>query len=182
MAAVVTSVPESGSVVHALVVTVSTRAAEGVYEDRSGPVLAEGLRTLGCEVDGPTVVPDGPELEGILRESVVAGYDMAVTTGGTGLAPADATPEMTRRVLDAEIPGVAEAIRAHGRAAGVPTAALSRGVAGRSGTTFVVNLPGSSGGVRDGLAVLGPIMFHAIDQLRGGDHPTSAPGHSGGDV
>lgn len=174
-----TSVPESGSGVHALVVTVSTRAADGIYEDRSGPVLVDGLRALGCQVDGPSVVPDGPELEGVLRDGVLAGYDVVVTTGGTGIAPADVTPETTRRVLDAEVPGVAEAIRAHGRAAGVPAAVLSRGVAGRAGTTLVVNLPGSTGGVRDGLAVLGPIMFHAVDQLRGGDHPTSTQEHHG---
>ena len=158
----------------ALVVTVSNRAAAGVYEDRSGPVLAELLRAAGCAVDGPVVVPDGDPVEAALREAVTAGYDVVVTTGGTGLTPGDLTPEMTRRVLDREIPGIAEAIRAGGAAAGVPAAILSRGIAGLAGTVLVVNLPGSTGGVRDGMAVLGPILAHAVDQAHGGDHPRPA--------
>jgi molybdenum cofactor synthesis domain-containing protein len=100
-----------------------------------------------------------------------------VTTGGTGLTPGDATPEMTRMLLDREIPGIPEAIRAGGVAAGVPSAALSRGVAGTSGTTLIVNLPGSTGGVRDGMAVLASLLGHAVDQIRGGDHPR--PGGTG---
>jgi len=99
---------------------------------------------------------------------------VVVTTGGTGLTPGDLTPEMTRRVLDREIPGIAEAIRAGGAAAGVPAAILSRGIAGLAGTVLVVNLPGSTGGVRDGMAVLGPILAHAVDQAHGGDHPRPA--------
>jgi molybdenum cofactor synthesis domain-containing protein len=161
--------------VKVLVVTVSTRAAQGVYEDRSGPVLASGLRDLGAEVDGPIVVPDGDAVEAALREGVDAGYDVVVTTGGTGLNPNDHTPEMTRRVLDVEVPGLAEAIRAYGGAQGIPAAALSRGVAGRAGRTLVVNLPGSTGGVRDGLAVLAPILPHAVEQIAGGDHPRIDP-------
>jgi molybdenum cofactor synthesis domain-containing protein len=154
----------------ALAVTVSNRAAAGVYEDRSGPVLAELLRAAGCAVDGPLVVPDGAAVEGALRDAVAQGYDVVVTTGGTGLTPLDLTPEMTRRVLEREIPGIAEALRAAGAAAGVPAAILSRGVAGTAGRTLVVNLPGSTGGVRDGMAVLGPVLAHAVSQIHGGDH------------
>jgi molybdenum cofactor synthesis domain-containing protein len=160
--------------VRALAVTVSNRAAAGVYEDRSGPVLVRLLAEAGFAVDGPLVVPDGEPVEAALREAVTAGYDVVVTTGGTGLTPGDLTPEMTRRVLDREIPGIAEAIRAGGAAAGVPAAILSRGIAGLAGTVLVVNLPGSTGGVRDGMAVLGPILAHAVDQAHGGDHPRPA--------
>jgi len=156
--------------VRALAVTVSNRAAAGVYEDRSGPVLAELLRSAGCSVDGPVVVPDGDPVEVALREAVASGYDLVVTTGGTGLTPTDLTPEMTRRVIEREIPGLAEALRAAGAAAGVPAAILSRGVAGVAGRTLVVNLPGSTGGVRDGMAVLAPVLGHAVSQIHGGDH------------
>jgi molybdenum cofactor synthesis domain-containing protein len=151
------------------VITVSNRAAAGVYSDRGGPIIVESLTGLGAEVDGPVVVPDGEPVEAALRHAVAAGYDVVITTGGTGLTPLDLTPEMTRRVLDREIPGLAEAIRAAG-VAKVPTAALSRGIAGLAGTTLVVNLPGSPGGVRDGMAVLGPVLGHAVDQIHGGDH------------
>jgi molybdenum cofactor synthesis domain-containing protein len=158
-------------VIRALAVTISNRAAAGVYEDRSGPVLAELLGAAGCEVDGPVVIPDGATVQTALQDAVDAGYDVVVTTGGTGLTPGDATPEMTRLVLEREIPGIAETIRAAGVAAGVPAAALSRGVAGVAKTTLIVNLPGSTGGVRDGMAVLSTLIEHAVDQIRGGDHP-----------
>jgi molybdenum cofactor synthesis domain-containing protein len=160
--------------IRALAITVSNRAAVGVYADTSGPVLADLLRGAGCAVSGPLVVPDGSAVEGALHDAVTAGYDVVVTTGGTGLTPGDATPEMTRLLIDREIPGIAEAIRAVGTAAGVPAAALSRGVAGLAGSTLIVNLPGSTGGVRDGMSVLSGLLEHAVDQIRGGDHPRPA--------
>lgn len=157
--------------IRALAITVSNRASAGVYADRSGPVLAELLRSAGCETDGPRVIPDGEPVEQALRDAVSEGYDVVVTTGGTGLTPGDLTPEMTARVLDREIPGIADAIRRQGDAAGVPSAILSRGLAGLAGRTLIVNLPGSAGGVRDGMAVLSRVLAHAVDQARGGDHP-----------
>jgi molybdenum cofactor synthesis domain-containing protein len=165
------------TVIRALAVTVSNRAAAGIYEDRSGPVLAELLRSAGCAaVDGPLVIPDGDAVETALRDAVAAGYDVVVTSGGTGLTPADLTPEMTRRVLDREIPGIAEALRSAGAAAGVPAAILSRGLAGVAGRTLIVNLPGSTGGVRDGMAVLAPVLAHAVSQINGGDHARAQGG------
>ncbi len=159
------------TVIRALAVTVSNRAAAGVYADTSGPVLVEALRAAGCAaVDGPLVIPDGDPVEAALRDAIAAGYDIVVTTGGTGLTPGDLTPEMTRRVLHWEIPGIGEALRSAGAAAGVPAAILSRGLAGVAGRTLIVNLPGSSGGVRDGMAVLAPVLRHAVSQINGGDH------------
>ena len=155
--------------IRARVIVASNRAAAGVYEDTSGPLLVTGLRELGCEVDAPVVVPDGEPVGDALRAARADGVDVVLTSGGTGITPTDRTPEVTRALLDYEIPGIAEAIRAHSRET-VPTAALSRGLAGVTGRTLVVNLPGSRGGARDGLAVLGPILRHAVDQLRGGDH------------
>ncbi|NYG07323.1 molybdenum cofactor synthesis domain-containing protein [Phycicoccus badiiscoriae] len=154
----------------AVVITCSTRAAQGVYPDRGGPLVVEALRQWGLAVGDPVVVPDGPAVREALAQALAGIPDVVITTGGTGLSPTDGTPEATRAVLDREVPGLAEAIRGAGLAAGVPTAALSRGVAGVSGTTLVVNLPGSTGGVRDGLGVLEAVLPHALSQIRGGDH------------
>jgi len=155
----------------ALVVTASNRAAAGIYEDRSGQVLAAGLAELGFGVEGPKVLPDdAAEIEDVLRAAVDAHIDVVLTTGGTGLSPTDVTPEATRAVLEREAPGIAEAVRRYGAENGVPTAVLSRGLAGTAGRTLIVNLPGSTGGVKDALAVLGPLLPHVVSQLRGGDH------------
>jgi molybdenum cofactor synthesis domain-containing protein len=162
---------ELPAVARAVVVTASNRAAAGIYEDRSGQVLAEGLRELGFAVEGPHVRPDDvDELTNVLRNAVDMGFDVIVTTGGTGLSPTDVTPEATRAVIEREAPGIAEAVRRYGAENGVPTSVLSRGLAGVAGRTLIVNLPGSTGGVRDGLAVLGPLLPHIVSQLRGGDH------------
>ena len=154
----------------AWVVVASNRASAGVYDDTTGPLLADALTELGFSVTGPVVCPDGEPVRLALAEAIAHGAQVVLTTGGTGLTPTDRTPEATRAVIDHEVPGIAEAIRAHGIAAGVPTAALSRGLAGIADRTLVVNLPGSRGGVKDGLAVLRPILVHAVEQVRGSDH------------
>jgi molybdenum cofactor synthesis domain-containing protein len=152
------------------VVVASNRAAAGVYEDATGPLIVDFLRELGFAVDAPVVVPDGDPVGAAIAAAAADGARVVLTTGGTGLTPTDRTPEVTRVLLDHEVPGIAEAIRAYGVAQGVPTAMLSRGVAGVVGSCLVVNLPGSRGGVQDGLAVLRPVLGHAAEQVVGGDH------------
>jgi molybdenum cofactor synthesis domain-containing protein len=171
--------PDGAAVVRTLVLTVSNRAAAGMYEDRGGPIIVDALAALGCAVDGPVVVRDGEPVREALVRAVEEEYAAVVTTGGTGLTPLDLTPEMTRRVVDVEVPGIAEAIRAYGVDHGVPTAALSRGICGVAGKTLVVNLPGSTGGVRDGITVLAPVLLHAVDQIAGGDHAQTTGEGSG---
>ncbi len=151
----------------ARVVIASTRAAAGVYEDRCGPLIREWLIARGFEVDPTVVVADGPAVAEALRRAI--GADVVITSGGTGISPTDATPQATLAVIDYEIPGLADAIRRSGLPA-VPTSVLSRGVCGVAGRTLVINLPGSTGGGRDGLGVLAGILDHALDQLAGGDH------------
>ncbi len=153
----------------ARVIVASNRAATGVYEDTSGPVITDWLTERGFDVDLPVVVPDGDPVGAALREAVAAGVRVAITTGGTGISPTDLTPEVTAQVLDYEVPGLADAIRAAGLPT-VPTAVLSRGRAGVAGGTLIVNLPGSRGGVKDGLGVLDDVLEHALSQLAGGDH------------
>lgn len=152
------------------VVVASNRAAAGVYEDTTGPLIVEFLTELGFAVTAPVVVPDGEPVGVAIADAANGGARVVLTTGGTGLTPTDRTPEVTRALLDLEVPGIAEAIRAYGVGKGVPTALLSRGVAGVIGQCLVVNLPGSRGGVKDGLEVLRPVLVHAAEQVVGSDH------------
>ncbi len=173
----------------AVVVVASNRAAAGVYADRTGPVIVDWLCERGYQTPDPVVVPDGSPVRDAVAAAVTAAVDVVLTTGGTGISPTDRTPEATEPLLDRRLPGLADAIRSAGLPK-VPTAVLSRGLAGVAGRTLVVNLPGSTGGVRDGLAVLDQVLDHAIEQLHGADHvgsgtgepsvPGPGPGHAHG--
>ena len=154
----------------AAVITCSTRSAAGERADDSGALLTELLEQAGHSVTSRDVVPDDVEaIQSAVRAAVDAGAAIVITTGGTGLAPTDVTPEAVRPLLQREVPGIAEAVRLAARDR-VPTSVLSRGVAGTVGRSLVVTLPGSPGGVRDGMAVLTPLLGHIVDQLAGGDH------------
>ena len=159
----------------AAVVTVSDRASAGVYSDRSGPLAADLLGSHGVSVTAIEVVPDDPaEIRAAIERALAGGARLVLTNGGTGVGPRDVTPEATRPLLTRELPGLAEEIRRRGATA-VPAAVLSRALCGlidRPGrpSALVVNAPGSPGGVRDTVAVVGPLLAHLLDQADGGDH------------
>ncbi len=159
----------------AVVVVASNRAAAGMYADRTGPVIVNWLCERGYQTPDPVVVPDGSPVRDAVAVAVADAVDVVLTTGGTGISPTDRTPEATEPLLDRRLPGLADAIRSAGLPQ-VPTAVLSRGLAGVAGQTLVVNLPGSTGGVRDGLAVLDRVLDHAVEQLHGADHVGSGTG------
>lgn len=152
-----------------LVVIASTRASSGIYEDRCGPVIIDWLAARDIRTPAPVVVADGAPVDAALRSALADGPDVIITSGGTGISPTDSTPQITAALLDYDIPGLADAIRRAGLPH-VPTSVLSRGVCGVAGHTLIVNLPGSLGGVKDGLGVLTDVLDHALDQLRGKDH------------
>jgi molybdenum cofactor synthesis domain-containing protein len=149
----------------ALVIVVDDRTAHG-DEDHSGPLVTELLTEAGFVVDGVVAVAaDEVEIRNALNTAVIGGVDLVVSVGGTGVTPRDVTPEATLHILDREVLGIAEAIRASARSVGIVDAALSRGLAGISGSTLVVNLAGSRYAVRDGMATLNPLAAQIIGEL-----------------
>jgi molybdenum cofactor synthesis domain-containing protein len=152
------------------VVIASTRAAAGVYEDRTGPIIVDWLTQRGVETPAPVVVADGIGVNHALFAAIGEKADVIITSGGTGISPTDGTADATANIVDYQIPGLADAIRRSGLPH-VPTSVLSRGVCGVRDGTLIVNLPGSPGGVKDGLRVLDDVLEHALDQIHGKDHP-----------
>ncbi|MDR7301387.1 molybdenum cofactor synthesis domain-containing protein [Haloactinomyces albus] len=152
----------------ALVVVVDDRAAQGEQEDSTGPLVTELLEEAGFIVDGTVAVAgETVDIRNALNTAVIGGVDVVITVGGTGVSPRDVTPDATSGVLDRPIPGIAEALRASGLAAGAVDAGVSRGLVGVSGSTLVVNLAGSRAAIRDGMATLTPLVTHVIEQLSG---------------
>ena len=157
----------------AIVITASNRATAGIYKDLSGRALKEGLTQLGYQVMGHKLVQDDVhQIATTIKGALVDGIDLIVTTGGTGISPTDVTPEATKPLLEKELPGFAEAMRAYSREK-VPTADLSRGLAGVNGKSLIINLPGSPGAVKDGLVIIERLAGHIHDQLAGNDHSES---------
>jgi molybdenum cofactor synthesis domain-containing protein len=153
----------------AIVIVTSSRAATGEYEDRTGPLISAWLTDHGFAVDSVVVVADGPDVPAALARALAASPSVLITTGGTGVGRGDGTADATAGLLDKTLPGFSEELRRRGSAT-TPYALMSRGLSGVAGSTFVVNLPGSTGGVRDGLQLLGEVIDHVLDQLAGGDH------------
>ena len=154
----------------AAIITASARASAGIYEDKSGEILKSGLITLGYEVSDVVIVADDvKQISDAIFAALSAHVDLIVTTGGTGISPTDVTPEATAPLIEKLLPGIPEALRAYSREK-VPTADLSRGLAGTSATSLIINLPGSPGAVRDGLVIIERLAGHIHEQLRGKDH------------
>ncbi|MGI9199358.1 MAG: MogA/MoaB family molybdenum cofactor biosynthesis protein [Candidatus Nanopelagicaceae bacterium] len=157
----------------AIVITASNRAAAGVYQDLSGQALKEGLIKLGYQVLDYQVVPDEiDQISSLIKGALAKEINLIVTTGGTGISPNDFTPEATKPLIEKELPGFAEALRAYSREK-VPTADLTRGLAGVTGNSLIINLPGSPGAIKDGLVIIERLAPHIHDQLAGNDHSTS---------
>jgi molybdenum cofactor synthesis domain-containing protein len=157
----------------AVVITASNRAFKGIYEDRSGQILLQGLKDLGYEIDEVQILPDDElQINSAIKSAINLDIDLIVTTGGTGVSQFDVTPEATSTLIEKFLSGFHEALRAFSREK-VPTTDLSRGVAGVSKKSLIINLPGSPGGAKDGLVIIERLASHIHDQLAGHDHSPS---------